>query len=196
MLYSIKQSFALMLVALALAGCVNDANYGKIVRKGAGLFLDKLTITREGMYQKDNFARCVTLHAKKSKILLSGASYSFTGPITGNHYYGPTAYGHTSDKSYQRVSDDGKKVSTYGNARWQFVGQRYLTYHLVAEDSGDKRHYVFDDVESGGINTGNRENKGAFWPLAVRGAEGKAGLQTLVDIVDKIEQCQKDLDER
>jgi len=191
----VKYTMPFMLLSV-LAGCVTDANYGEIERSTWG-WLEKLTVIREGHYRKDNFARCVTLHAKKQKILLSGASYSFTGPITGKHYYGDTVYGSTSDKSYQRVTDNGKKVSTYGNARWQFAySKRYMSYHLAAENTGDKRHYVFDSVVSGGIDTGSSENHGAMWPLAAKGPEGKAGLQTLVDVVNTIEKCQQDLDGR
>jgi len=193
--YLIKQGFAVIATTFVLAGCVTDANYGQIERKGAGMFLDKLTVTREGAYQTDNFARCVTLHAKSRKILLSDSRYNFRGAYTGRYYTFDKQYRTTDGKSYQRVSDDGKFISTYGNARWRFaLYDRFMEYHLAAENTGDKRYYVFDSVTAGGIDTGDTKNKGAFWPLAARGAEGKAGLKTLVDIVDTIEQCQRDLE--
>jgi len=36
--------------------------------------------------------------------------------------------------------------------------------------------------------------RGAIWPVAAMGIEGQRVLQALVDVVDTIEQCQRDLD--
>jgi len=50
---------AIVLAAWILTGCVYEADYGKIERSDSGLFLEQLTVIREGDYQRDNFLHCV-----------------------------------------------------------------------------------------------------------------------------------------
>jgi len=62
---------------------------------------------------------------------------------------------------------------------FQLTAQRY-----------NGRFYTFEKIASGELRL---SNKGAVWPLAARGIEGKRALQALADVVDTIEQYQRDL---
>jgi len=153
----------LALVALVLAGCVHEADYGQIKRSPTGLLLEQLTVIREGAYQKDNFSRCVVVNA--------------------------TGYGgmrKDKDKSIIRY-DNNRTLQLTGNTRWRFAFvDRFMRFQLTAQHY-NTRFYTFEKITSG-------ERGAEFWPVAARGLEGKAALQTLVEVVETIEQCQRDLD--
>jgi len=150
-------------VSILLCGCVHEADYGQIERSRSGLFLEQLTVVREGAYQKDNFSRCVVVNATR---------------YGGMHK--------NKDKPITRY-DHNRTLQLTGNTRWRFAFvDRFMTFQLTAQNY-HRRFYTFEKIASG-------ERGAEFWPLAARGIEGKRALQALVDVVDTIEQCQRDLD--
>ncbi|KXU34613.1 hypothetical protein AXE65_07170 [Ventosimonas gracilis] len=161
------RTIAIVLASWALAGCVHEADYGKIERSGSGLFLKQLTVIREGDYQHDNFLPCVRRYAR--------------------YYSAP------KDKREVLQYDNGRTLQLTGNTRWRFAFvDRFMRFQLTAQRY-NRRFYTFEEISSGELLLFNR---GAVWPLAARGIEGKRALQALLDVVDSIEQCQRDLDKR
>jgi len=156
---------ALIAGLFALTGCVHEADYGKIERSGSGLLLEQLTVIREGDYQHDNFLPCVRRYAR--------------------YYPAP------KDKREVTEYDNGRTLQLVGNTRWRFAFvDRFMRFQLTAQ-SYNTRFYTFEKIASGELRL---SNQGAVWPLAARGIEGKRALQALVDVVDTIEQCQRDLE--
>jgi len=82
--------------------------------------------------------------------------------------------------------DNGRTLQLAGNTRWRFAfALRFMRFQLTAQQY-NTRFYTFEKITSGALRL---SNQGAVWPLAARGAEGKAGLDALVAVVDTIEQC-------
>jgi len=149
----------------ALTGCVNDVDYGTIKRSPSGLFLEQLTVIRDGDYSQKYFLPCVRRYAR--------------------------TYSAPKDKQAVLVYDNERTLQLTGNTRWRFAFvDRFMRFQLTAQNY-NTRFYTFEKIASGELLQFNR---GAVWPLAVRGIEGKRALQALIDVVERIEQCQRDLD--
>jgi len=149
----------------ALTGCVHEADYGAIKRSPSGLFLEQLTVIRDGDYSQEHFLPCVRRYAR---------------------IY-PAPDGQRTVLNY----DSGRTLQLTGNTRWRFAFvDRFMRFQLTAQYY-NTRFYTFEKIRSGELLQFNR---GAVWPLAARGLEGKRALQALVDVVERIEQCQRDLD--
>ena len=181
-----------ILAAGLVSGCAVQhkalAQYGDYTLEGE--ILSGASFEHQGLANPGSLPGCVASTISNDSVSLTDATGSFVGGYTGNYYHSNNSREVGGGNVLQYVSDSGSEVVAKGSTQYTSgMVQRSVRFSVRIKDDGEKRSYVFSNLQQAQLSTGYANNTG-YNPIHARpGGGAEHVMLSLKQVAASVDAC-------